>query len=60
MEDSARIIILKYIQAVDALKREAIDMYEHFIQRASYGYKDDYQFILNLISFINMPIELDK
>lgn len=35
-------------------------MYEHFIQRASYGYKDDYQFILNLISFINMPIELDK
>mgnify|MGYP003436026596 CR=1 FL=1 len=49
MEDFVLLLILiNYILIVDALKCEAIK-----------GYKNDYQYILALISFINMPIQLE-
>jgi hypothetical protein len=44
---------------VDALKYEAIKQYNMYINKAIKGYKNDYQYILALISFINMPIHLE-
>jgi hypothetical protein len=44
---------------VDALKCEAIKQYNMYINKAIKGYKSDYQYILALISFINMPIQLE-
>jgi hypothetical protein len=45
---------------VDALKRKTIDRYKCFLNRVKKGYKPDYQEILNLICFINLPICLDN
>ena len=44
---------------MDALKREAIKQYNIYINKANKGYIEDYQYILALISFINMPIQLE-
>jgi hypothetical protein len=45
---------------VDALKRKAIKRYEDFLRKLKKGYKPDYQDILNLICFINLPVRLDN
>lgn len=47
-------------QTVDALKYKAIDRYCEFLSKVKKGYKPDYQDILNLICFINLPIKLDN
>lgn len=52
-------ILIKIIQVVDALKRKAIEQYDQFLKKAMKGYQTDYQYILALISYINMPIVLD-
>nr|DAJ84428.1 MAG TPA: hypothetical protein [Bacteriophage sp.] len=62
MEDFVLLLILiliNYILIVDALKCEAIKQYNMYINKAIKGYKSDYQYILALISFINMPIQLE-
>lgn len=48
------------IQAVDALKRKAIKRYNDYLKQVKKGYKPDYQEILNLICFINLPEQLDN
>lgn len=49
------------MQVVDALKKKAIRKYEQFLQEVQRGYKPEYKDILDLISFINLPIGvLDK
>lgn len=48
------------IQVVDALKRKAIKRYEDFLMKVKKGYRPDYQEILNLICFINLPVKLDN
>lgn len=48
------------VQVVDALKRKAIKRYEDFLRKLKKGYKPDYQDILNLICFINLPVRLDN
>lgn len=45
---------------VDALKIKAIKRYEEFLKSVKKGYKPDYQEILNLICFINLPVRLDN
>jgi hypothetical protein len=45
---------------VDALKIKAIKRYEEFLKSIKKGYKPDYQEILNLICFINLPVRLDN
>nr|DAH12278.1 MAG TPA: hypothetical protein [Caudoviricetes sp.] len=45
---------------MDALKRKAIKRYEEFLGRIKKGYRPDYQDILNLICFINLPVKLDN
>ena len=45
---------------MDALKQKAVVMYKHLLKRLKKGYKDDYTDLLNLICFINLPIEIDK
>jgi hypothetical protein len=45
---------------VDVLKREAINKYRNFLKQVKKGYKPDYQEILNLICFINLPVKLDN
>ena len=45
---------------MDALKRKAIKSYEDFLRTLKKGYKPDYQDILNLICFINLPVRLDN
>lgn len=45
---------------VDALKLKAIKRYEEFLSKVKKGYKPEYQEILNLICFINLPRQLDK
>ena len=46
--------------AVDALKIKAIKRYEELLRNIKKGYKSDYQDILNLICFINLPVKLDN
>lgn len=46
--------------AVDALKIKAIKQYENFLIKIKKGYKPEYQDILNLICFINLPVRLDN
>lgn len=46
--------------AVDALKREAIKQYEEFLLQLKKGYKPDYEELLNLICFIDLPVKLDN
>ena len=48
------------MQAVDALKRKAIKRYNDYLKQVKKGYKPDYQEILNLICFINLPEQLDN
>lgn len=48
------------IQDVDALKKKAIKRYEDFLSKVKKGYRPDYQEILNLICFINLPAKLDN
>ena len=48
------------MQIVDVLKRKAIEQYNIFLKKAKNGYRENYQYILALISFINMPIQLDN
>jgi hypothetical protein len=45
---------------VDALKLKAIKRYEEFLKSVKKGYKPDYQEILNLICFINLPVRLNN
>lgn len=45
---------------VDALKIKAIKRYENFLSKVKKGYKPEYQDILNLICFINLPVRLDN
>ncbi len=45
---------------VDALKIKAIRRYDEFLKSIKKGYKPDYQEILNLICFINLPVRLDN
>ena len=45
---------------MDALKRKAIKRYEDFLRKLKKGHKPDYQDILNLICFINLPVRLDN
>lgn len=45
---------------VDALKIKAIKRYEEFLKSVKKGYKPDYQEILNLICFINLPVRLNN
>lgn len=46
--------------AVDALKIKAIKRYEELLRNIKKGYRSDYQDILNLICFINLPVKLDN
>lgn len=48
------------MQAVGALKRKAIKLYNAFLQDIQRGRKPEYKEILDLISFINLPIELEN
>ena len=45
---------------VDALKVKAIKEYERFLAKVKKGYQPDYQDILNMICFINLPVRLDN
>ena len=45
---------------VDALKVKAIKEYKRFLQQVKKGYQPDYQDILNMICFINLPVRLDN
>ena len=45
---------------VDALTLKAIKRYEEFLKSVKKGYKPDYQEILNLICFINLPVRLNN
>jgi len=54
------LLIIKTDLVVDALKQIAIDKYKYLLNRLKKGYKDDYQDLLNLICFINIPIKIDK
>lgn len=48
------------IQDVDALKKKAIKRYEDFLKKVKKGYRPEYDEILNLICFINLPVILDN
>lgn len=45
---------------VDALKLKIIDEYNEFICKVKQGYKPNYEFILEEISFINNMDDLDN
>ena len=45
---------------VDALKQKAINLYIEYIHNLQKGYRTDYQDIINLINFINLPINIDN
>lgn len=45
---------------VDELKRKVIKEYNQLLCRMSKGYKDDYTFILNQISFIGIGEQLQN
>ena len=45
---------------MDALKYKTIVRYNEFLKKLKKGYKPDYQEILNLICFINLPVRLDN
>lgn len=45
---------------VDALKHKAISRYQEFLNKVKKGYKSDYQEIMDLICFINLPVKLDN
>lgn len=45
---------------VDALKNKVIDEYKEFICKVNQGYRPDYEFILEEISFINDMDDLDS
>lgn len=48
------------VLVVDALKIKAIKSYESFLKKVKKGYQPDYQDILTMISFINLPVKLDN
>ena len=52
-------IIRKEI-TVDALKHKAINKYKDFLKKVKKGYRPEYDDILNLICFINLPVKLDN
>ena len=56
----ALLLKLKTLQVVDALKLKTIDRYKCFLNKIKKGYKPDYQEILDLICFINLPITIDN
>jgi hypothetical protein len=58
--DSALVMDIINILVVDALKRKAIKRYEDFLRAVKKGNRPDYQEILNLICFINLPVKLDN
>lgn len=45
---------------VDALKKKAIKQYHSFLSQVKKGYRPEYEDILNLICFINLPTQLDN
>jgi hypothetical protein len=45
---------------VDVLKHKAIRLYRDLLKRASYGYRDDYTDLMNIICFISLPERLDN
>ena len=45
---------------MDVLKEKAIEQYMYLLKRLKKGYRDDYNDLMNLICFINLPIKLDK
>ena len=48
------------MQDVDALKRRAIEKYNVYLNNIQRGQRSDYKEILDLISFINLPVELEN
>lgn len=45
---------------VDALKDKAIEEFEKLIRELKKGKKPNYEYLLNLISFIGLPTKLDN
>lgn len=60
MDSVNRILTITISAAVDALKKKAIEMYMTLLRRLQKGYKDDYQDLLNLICFIDLPVKIDN
>ena len=45
---------------MDVLKRKAINRYIKLLKRVKKGYRDNYEDLMNLICFINLPVKIDK
>ena len=59
MEDSVKILILKRKLVVDALKGKAIQEYDKLLRELRKGKKPKYEDLMNLICYIDLPVELD-
>ena len=59
MEDSVKILILKRKLVVDALKGKAIQEYDKLLRELRKGKKPKYDDLMNLICYIDSPVELD-
>ena len=58
-EDSVKILILKRKLVVDALKGKAIQEYDKLLRELRKGKKPKYDDLMNLICYIDLPVELD-
>ena len=45
---------------VDVLKSKVIELYCRYVRRLNKGYKDDYSTILNMISYLSLPLDPDE
>ena len=44
----------------DVLKSKVIELYCRYVRRLNKGYKDDYSTILNMISYLSLPLDPDE